>query len=259
MYDELPLWSAPFGIKLLDYIVYKPNITAIDLGFGTGFPLLEIAMRLGNHSTVYGIEIWTEAFEKVKEKMNDYGITNVKLIEGNIGSIPLTNNSVNLITSNNCLNNVQNIKMALMECSRILNTDGQFIFAMNLDKTMFEFYDIMEETLAACNLKTEMKLMHKHIEQKRPSIDKILHQMKNDFIIKNIEYDQFNYKFTNGASLLNHHFIKIAFMDSWIKILPQNSVQKIFKIIETKLNQQAEKYGEIKLSIPFVLVNSYKK
>jgi len=50
MYDELPIWSAPFGLKLLEFIDYKPNITAIDLGFGTGFPLIEIAMRLGNDS-----------------------------------------------------------------------------------------------------------------------------------------------------------------------------------------------------------------
>jgi hypothetical protein len=34
--DELPLWSAPFGFKLLDFINYKPNISAIDLGCGTG-------------------------------------------------------------------------------------------------------------------------------------------------------------------------------------------------------------------------------
>jgi len=29
MYDELPLWSAPFGLKLLDFIEYKSNITAM--------------------------------------------------------------------------------------------------------------------------------------------------------------------------------------------------------------------------------------
>jgi precorrin-6B methylase 2 len=54
--DELPIWSAPFGLKLLNYIGYKPNITALDIGFGTGFPLIEIAMRLGKESTIYGID-----------------------------------------------------------------------------------------------------------------------------------------------------------------------------------------------------------
>ena len=69
MYDELPIWAAPFGLKLLEFIEYKPNITSIDLGFGTGFPLIEIAMRLGNNSTVYGIDLWKEAFDIVNEKI----------------------------------------------------------------------------------------------------------------------------------------------------------------------------------------------
>jgi len=232
MYDELSIWSAPFGLKLLDFIEYKPNITAIDLGFGTGFPLIEIAMRLGNDSFVYGIDIWKEAFGKVYEKINYYGITNIKLIEGNVESIPLENNSVNLITSNNCINNVQNINKSMVECSRILNRKGQFVLTMNLEKSMFEFYNIMEQTLLELNLLTEIDLMYKHIEQKRPSVDKIINPIKNDFFIQNVEYDQFSYKFTNGTAMLNHHFIKVAFIDSWKNILPENKVHEIFKIME---------------------------
>ena len=258
MYDELPFWSAPFGLKLLDFIEYKPKITAIDLGFGTGFPLIEIAMRLGNNSTVYGIDIWKEAFDKVNEKINYYGITNIKLLEGNVESIPLGNNTIDLITSNNCINNVQDINKTIMECSRILNKNGQFILTMNLEKSMFEFYNIMEQTLLELNLSAEIDLMNKQIEQKRPSVDKIINPMKNYFTIKNIEYDQFNYKFSDGSAMLNHHFIKVAFMDSWKNILPKNRVHEIFKKIETKLNWQAEELGEFKLSIPFVLINGIK-
>ena len=258
MYDELPLWSSPFGLKLLDCIEYKPNITAIDLGFGTGFPLIEIAERLGNNSTVYGVDIWKEAFDKVNEKIGYYDITNIKLIEGSVESIPLENNAVDLITSNNCINNVLDIERAIMECSRILKKKGQFILTMNLEKSMFEFYNIMEQTLLELNLSAEIDMMYKHIEQKRPSVNKILIPMKNDFTIKNVEYDQFNYKFSNGTAMLNHHFIKAAFMDSWKNILPENRVPEIFKKIETKLNRQAEELGGFKLSIPFVLINGIK-
>jgi ubiquinone/menaquinone biosynthesis C-methylase UbiE len=259
MYDELPLWSASFGLKLLDFIEYKPNITAIDLGFGTGFPLIEIAMRLGSSSIIYGIDIWKEAFEKVEEKIDYYDIRNIKLIEGNVESIPLKNASVNLITSNNCINNVQSVYKAIMECSRILMENGQLILTMNLDKTMFEFYGIMEKTLIEMNLLEEIDVMYKHIEQKRPSVDKIISSMKNDFILKDIEYDQFNYRFTNGTSMLNHHFIKVAFMGSWRSILPKNKIPEIFKSIETKLNKQAAEFGGIKMSIPFVLINGIKR
>jgi protein-L-isoaspartate O-methyltransferase len=37
--DELPLWSAPFGMKLLETINLKKGITVLDVGCGLGFPL----------------------------------------------------------------------------------------------------------------------------------------------------------------------------------------------------------------------------
>src|SRR5664280_2828971 len=64
--DECSIWSAPFGLKLLDYIDYKQNISALDIGFGTGFPLTEIALRLGESSTVYGIDPWTVSYTHLR-------------------------------------------------------------------------------------------------------------------------------------------------------------------------------------------------
>src|SRR5664280_2667600 len=86
--DECSIWSAPFGLKLLDHIDYKQNISAIDIGFGTGFPLTEIALRLGKSSTVYGIDPWSDAIERAKKKIDYYRITNIKIFEGVAESIP---------------------------------------------------------------------------------------------------------------------------------------------------------------------------
>ena len=140
VFDELPFWSAPFGLKLLDHIDYKPAITALDIGFGTGFPLTEIALRLGESSTVYGIDPWKEAIKRLNKKIHFYGITNVRIIQGMAESIPLDNDSVDLIVSNNGINNVSDMDKVLSECSRITRTGGQFVQTMNLDKSMFEFY-----------------------------------------------------------------------------------------------------------------------
>jgi hypothetical protein len=43
--DELPLWSAHFGLKLLDSIKMKKNMNVLDIGSGLGFPAIEVAMR----------------------------------------------------------------------------------------------------------------------------------------------------------------------------------------------------------------------
>ncbi|HSR18356.1 MAG TPA: hypothetical protein VLM39_09740, partial [Ignavibacteriaceae bacterium] len=59
--DELSLWAAPFGLRLLEMMKIRKNISVLDIGSGLGFPLLEIAMRLGDSCKVYGIDPWEAA------------------------------------------------------------------------------------------------------------------------------------------------------------------------------------------------------
>ncbi len=258
--DEISLWSAPFGIKLLENIDYKPNISALDIGFGTGFPLIELAFRLGKDSSVYGIDPWKAAIKSVNKKIEYLGLKNITIIEGAAESIPLKDKSIDLITSNNGINNVESIEKVITECARILKTEGQFIQTMNLNKSMFEFYNLLEKVLNEMNLKREIKLMREHIAQKRPSLEYISLQLeRNGFEIKGIEHDQFNYRFANGTAMLNHYFIRLAFMESWITLLPPKKLELIFDTIETRLNKASQVDGGLKLSIPFVMIKAIKR
>ena len=51
--DELSLWASPFGLLLLDNFPIKKYKRYLDIGFGTGFPLIEIAQRLGKECWNY--------------------------------------------------------------------------------------------------------------------------------------------------------------------------------------------------------------
>lgn len=257
--DELPLWSAPFGLKLLEYIDYMPNISAIDIGFGTGFPLTELAMRLGDTCKVYGIDPWKAAIVRVNHKIQHFGITNIRIIEGVAEEIPLENDSVELITSNNGINNVKDLDKVLAECSRILKKNGQFVITMNTDRTMLEFYELLESILLELKMNEIVEAMHRHILQKRPPVDDIVSKLRKlGFAIKDLEQDQFNYRFADGTAMLNHYFIRSAFMDSWINFLPPGKIDYIFDTIESRLNQKSQISGSIKLSIPFVVINAIK-
>ena len=81
VWDELPLWSAPFGLKLLEIVNYKKNIKVLDIGSGTGFPLIEIAQRLGETSEFYGIDPWETAIVRLKEKTEFMQLNNIKLFD----------------------------------------------------------------------------------------------------------------------------------------------------------------------------------
>lgn len=258
--DELPLWAAPFGLKLLEFIRYKKNITALDIGFGAGFPLTELAMRLGDSSLVYGIDPWKKAVERTMRKLEAYEINNVKLIEGVAENIPLENNSIDLIVSNNGINNVNDIGKVIAECSRVVKSGGQFVMTMNTSKSMFEFYDALKFILQQLSLDKEIEAINEHIAHKRPAVNSIkLILQENGFRIIDLEYEQFNLRFADGTAMLNHNFIRLAFMDSWVEIIPQDKVEEIFGLTEKELNKQAGLTGGLKLSIPFVLINAVKE
>lgn len=259
VFDELPLWSAPFGLKLLDYINYRSNISALDIGFGTGFPLTEVAMRLGQSCTVYGIDPWKEVVERTKAKLDLYHIKNVQLLNGIAEDLPFSSSALDLIVSNNGINNVNDLEQTFSECSRVMKQGGQFVFTLNMPETMFEFYDALESVLSEMGLYKEIETMRSHIKQKRPDADTIKSLLyRNSFLVKDQEFDQFNYHFVNGTAMLNHYFIRFAFMSSWKKLIPEDKLELVFDKIETNLNRQASLTGGLKLSIPYLLVDAIK-
>ena len=87
-YDELPLWSALFGALLLREVPLRPDSVALDVGCGTGFPLLELAERLGPASRVYGIDPWEAALERARLKAQAWGVANVEIVQGDAAAMP---------------------------------------------------------------------------------------------------------------------------------------------------------------------------
>lgn len=51
-FDELPLWSAPFGLMLLERVPLRPGMQILHIGAGTGFLSVELAQRCGLDSHV---------------------------------------------------------------------------------------------------------------------------------------------------------------------------------------------------------------
>jgi len=206
--DELPLWSAPFGLSLLDTINLKPNINALDVGCGLGFPLIELSQRLGNTCKVYGIDPWEAAIERINLKIKTYDLKNVSVIKGVAEELPFDDNFLNLIVSNNGINNVEDLQKSLNECSRISKTGAQFTMTLNLEDTMIEFYSRLEEILIKNKLDEEVKKMKDQIYSKRKPLDEIKNSScEAGFEIKSIKNDSFKLRFLDGATMFNHPLI----------------------------------------------------
>ncbi len=216
-------------------------------------------MRLGKSCTVYGIDPWEAAIVRTEEKLKHYGITHARIIRGVAEEIPLADSSVDLIVSNNGINNVSDLTRVLSECSRVMRVNGQFVLSVNLDTTMIEFYTVMEEVLSDLDMNEFIPDIKEHIYSKRrplPELTALLEQ--HGFSVINSVKDQFDYHFADGTTLLQHFFIRLAFLPSWKSILPADRQAAVFGRIEDKLNEQALHSGKCTLSVPFVVLNCEK-
>ena len=254
--DDMSFWAAPFGIKLLTLVQYKKNIRAMDIGFGSGFPLIELAMRLGPTCKIFGIDPWKAALERTRFKMRYTGVQNVELIEGVAEHMPFGSNYFDLIVSNNGLNNVQDLPKTLQECSRVSRPGSQFVFTFNTNKTFAEFYNVFREILNENGLKELLVKVDDHIYKKRRPVaeyEKMLEQ--SHFRINGLYEDEFDFKFSDATAMLNHFFMKI-FMTAWKELVPIEFRENVFKNIEQKLNMVAERRHGLSMNVPFVTIDS---
>jgi ubiquinone/menaquinone biosynthesis C-methylase UbiE len=257
--DEMPLWSAYFGEVLLDTVVFREKAKILDIGCGGGFPLLELAQRFGAGSEVIGIDPWKAATNRLKGKAKTMAVNNIHIINGVAEELPIENNYFDLIVSNNGLNNCSDQIKVLSECYRTLKPGGQLVFTVNLPGSMKEFYSIFRATLKEQNLNDVIVKMEQHIKEKRKSLKENIDQVrKNHFTVKEIIQKSFYMRYLNGTAFLNHHFVKIAFLESWIKIVPPGKRSKVFSILEEKLNNFSKTKGELRLTIPFVCFDCRK-
>ncbi|MBN1163607.1 MAG: methyltransferase domain-containing protein [Candidatus Krumholzibacteriota bacterium] len=254
--DELPLWSAPFGLRLLDTIKMEPGIQALDVGCGCGFPVLELAQRLGASGKVYGIDPWGAALERAVLKVRRYGLKNVMIIRGVGERLPFRDRSFDLIVSNNGLNNVGDLEATLAECYRVSRPNAQFAFTFNLEETMAEFYAVLRETLVENGLNDGVMKMQEHIRSKRKPLEEVKEAVRRaGFSLRDLRRDSFNIRFSDGSAMLHSFLIRLAFMDPWKEIIDPGDREIIFTRVEDKLNRGAEAQGGVSLTVPFVTLD----
>jgi ubiquinone/menaquinone biosynthesis C-methylase UbiE len=256
--DDFPLWSAPFGLMLLDHIRLKPKIQALDIGFGSGFPLLELAQRLGNSSTVYGIDPHKAAHERTRHKINVLKIQNVQLIEGDASSMSFQDNTLDLIVSNLGVNNFVDPQKIYTECYRVAKQGAQIVLTTNPKGHMDKFYLVFVETLQELDREDLMVDLTAHIEHRLTAarICQLLEQ--SGFRIKGIFEESFRLRFLDGATFFRHALIRDGFLDAWKALVPKQDQKKVFKALEKNLNQVSKSTGALELSIPIACIEAEK-
>jgi len=247
-YDELPLWSAPFGALMLDRIPMGSAMTVLDVGCGTGFPLLELAGRLGPASRLVGIDNWHAAVERARAKAKVYGLQNVEIVEGDAAQMTFEDHAFDLITSNLGINNFADPDAVLRQCFRVLRPGGILAVTSNTVGHMGEFYDHFARALP----KEALPKLEEHIAH-RSTPDAIAARIeKAGFKVSDRATSSFRIRFASGAALFNHYFIRLGFLPAWKEIVPEKDRARVFQSLEAAIP------GELALTIPCVYIAARK-
>lgn len=100
--------------------------TVLDLGSGGGIDVLLSARRVGPTGKAYGLDMTDEMLDLARENQRRSGLTNVEFLRGEIESIPLPRNSVDVIISNCVINLSADKRQSLKEAFRVLKPGGRF-------------------------------------------------------------------------------------------------------------------------------------
>jgi ubiquinone/menaquinone biosynthesis C-methylase UbiE len=250
-YDELPLWSAMFGLLLLEEVPLVGVSKALDVGCGTGFPLIELAERLGPAAHVDGIDLWAEALARAAEKMRVRGTPNVTLHEGSAVAMPFADATFDLIVSNLGINNFDDRQSAMRECRRVARPGATLALTTNLQGHMREFYDVFDDVLTRVGTAAQRDALRVHVEH-RATVDGVRELLENaGFTVARVVERNAVWRFASGTALLNHYFIKLGFLDAWKQVVAGDE-EKIFAALQDDLDRR----GELALTIPMAYVES---
>ncbi|MGH2973307.1 MAG: arsenite methyltransferase [Solirubrobacterales bacterium] len=100
--------------------------TVLDLGSGGGIDVLLSAKRVGPSGKAYGLDMTEEMLALARENQRKAGVKNVEWLRGEIESIPLPDETVDVVISNCVINLSGDKPRVLAEAARILKPGGRF-------------------------------------------------------------------------------------------------------------------------------------
>jgi arsenite methyltransferase len=134
LYDEITTSGLPADAVLASLGCGNPTALAelhegdvvLDLGSGGGIDVLLSAARVGPTGKAYGLDMTDEMLGLARRNAEAAGARNVEFLKGEIESIPLPDNSVDVIISNCVINLSADKSKVLKEAFRVLKPGGRF-------------------------------------------------------------------------------------------------------------------------------------
>ena len=109
-----------------DFAGIKEGATVLDLGSGAGNDVFVARSLVGESGKVTGLDFTEAMVKKARENLKKTGYSNIEFVLGDIESMPLDENTYDVVISNCVLNLVPDKNKAFREIFRVLKPGGHF-------------------------------------------------------------------------------------------------------------------------------------
>ena len=251
IYDETSFWSARFGALLFDHLEIRRNIRGLDVGCGTGFPLIELAHLHGPSSHFTGIDIWADALERARVKLGLHGLTNVDIVETDVASMPFPNAHFDLVVCNIGVNNFPDARAALRECRRVAKAGARLVLTTNAQGHFAALYALLNAILDESGLQQARDALRREEEHRRSKHALMNLLVENGFTASRCFEQSFQMRFIDGSAMLRHSLVK-WFLDGWRQAVGAANEREVFNALEARLNSAAERDGCVRMTVPML-------
>jgi arsenite methyltransferase len=254
VYDDLPLWSAAPGLLLLEEVPLAPGVRALDVGCGTGFPLVELAERIGEGGEVHGIDPWGPAVERARDKIARRGVRNAFVHEGSAETLPFEDASFDLIVSNLGVNNFADPLAVLRECRRVARPGAHVAIATNVQGSFAELYADLEGALTDVGVAGARERVAEHVATRTTIPRTQVMLAHTGFAPVRSAERSFRMRWASAAALLEHSFVRLAFRPAWEALFPEDSREAGLAALARRLDERARQTGALELTVPLACV-----
>lgn len=239
MFDEVSLWASRFGALLIDQLELHLDLPTgsqlggldvLDVGCGTGFPLIELSALHGERSRFTGVDTWADSLARARAKIAWLGLQHVQVVEADAASLPFPAAAFDLIVSNLGLNNFARPEAVFAECARVARPGARLVITTNTREHMREVYDVFRAVLdARYQPALEAHVAHRATREQ-------LEQRYADagFAVTRVVERSFTMTFADGDALLRHPLTRWF---GWRELVSAEDFERSFRAVAAHIDK----------------------